>query len=284
LRALAAAAADAADRDALEGALAAACARGQAAFPDLAHQDTAFARDLARILKVADPAALAPLAVEDLFLSSACLARVPGAVERFRARHRETIRAAVARIVPAADVDELEQQLLDQLLLGSASAQPKVAGYAGRAPLDRWIAVAAQRAALMRLRERRAEERARSAAAREVSPGDETHPETAFLKRRYRDDFQQALAEALARLPDRERLLFRLHLVNGVSLEKIGKMFSVTQPTVSRWLAAAREAVREDMKKALAARLGASSAEIASLAAMVASGLDLSISAILRGK
>lgn len=269
---------------AFEAALADICARARAAFPDIAHDNATFVGDLARAAKTADLSGLAALAVEDLFLASACRAKVPRAVETFRARHRQTIRSTVGRIVPAGDVDEIEQQLLDQVLLGASNAAPKIAGYGGRAPLDRWIAVAAQRAALMWLREHRTEARARSAAAREPSPGGDLHPEAAFLKQRYQDDFQQAMAEALGRLPERDRLLLRLHLVNGVSLEKIGQMFSVTQPTVSRWLAAAREALREDIEKTIAARLGSSSAEVASLAGMVASRLDLSISAILRAK
>jgi hypothetical protein len=59
-------------------------------------------------------------------------------------------------------------------------------------------------------------------------------------------------------------------------------MFSVSQPTVSRWLAAAREKLLDDIKRALGARLGTSSAELASLAGMVASRLDLSLSALLK--
>ena len=268
----------------LETALADACARGRAAFPALAYDDAAFVADLGRTLKTSEPAAVAVLALEDLFLVGACLAQVTGAVETFRGRYRETIRRAVGRLVPAGEVDEVEHHLLDQMLIGSVTAAPKIRGYAGRAPLDRWIAVAAQRAALIWLREHKTEARARSAAAREPSPGGDVHPEAAFLKDRYRDDFQQAMTEALQRLPERERLLLRLHLVNGVTLEKVGKMFGVSQPTVSRWLAAAREALRDDIKRTLGARLGSTSTEIASLAGMVASRLDMSISMILQAK
>ncbi len=144
------------------------------------------------------------------------------------------------------------------------------------------MTVASQRTALMSLREHKAETRARNAAAAEPSPGGDLHPEDALMKERYRGDFQRALAEALERLPDRDRLLLKLHLVNGVSVEKVGQMFSVSQPTASRWLAAAREAVREDMKKTLGARLGTTSGEVSSLAGMVASQLELSISMVLK--
>ena len=44
------------------------------------------------------------------------------------------------------------------------------------------------------------------------------------LKERYRTAFEDALKEALTRVPDRERVLLLLHLVNGVTVDKIGKM------------------------------------------------------------
>ena len=112
--------------------------------------------------------------------------------------------------------------------------------------------------------------------------GVNTHPEMAFLKERYRGDFEGALRGSLDRLPERERTLLRLHIVNGVSVEKIGKMYAVSQPTASRWLAAARETLQDDIKATLGSRLGASSEELASLAAMVASRIDLSLSMLLK--
>ena len=107
-------------------------------------------------------------------------------------------------------------------------------------------------------------------------------PETALLKERYRTAFEDALREALARVPERERVLLRLHLVNGVTVDKIGKMFDVSQATASRWLAAARKTVLDDVKATLGERLGATPDELASLAGLVASRLDLSLSLLLK--
>ena len=112
----------------------------------------------------------------------------------------------------------------------------------------------------MWLRENQTEARARDGAAAEPAASGNTHPEMAFVKDRYRGDFEQALKDSLARLPERERTLLRLHIVNGVSVEKIGQMFAVSQPTASRWLAAARATLLDDIKATLGNRLGASSA------------------------
>jgi RNA polymerase sigma-70 factor (ECF subfamily) len=264
--------------------LAEACSRGRTAFPALRLEDATFERHLTAVLagSPVTAEAISALLVEDLYLACACLAGTEGAVAAFRARHGATIRRAIAKVVPASDVGEAEQRLLQSLLVESEGSPPKIAGYAGRAPLDRWLSVSAQRAALMWLREGKAESRARQAAASEPAAAGHTHPETAYLKERYRGDFEQALAEALGRLPDRDRVLLRLHLVNGVSLEKIGLMYAVSQPTASRWLAAAREKLLEDVKQSLGVRLGTSSSELASLAGMVASRLDLSLSVLLK--
>jgi RNA polymerase sigma-70 factor, ECF subfamily len=270
----------------LEADLAAACARGHAAFPGLALDDLAFTRLLARTVKMsgADPRALSALAIEDLFLASACLSGIEGAAAAFGARHGATIRGTIARIVRGADSGEVEQQFVAGLLVGTIAAPAKIGSYAGKAPLDRWLGVAAQRAALMWLRENQTEARARDGAAAEPAANGNTHPETAFVKERYRGDFEQALKDSLARLPERERTLLRLHIVNGVSVEKIGQMFAVSQPTASRWLAAARATLLDDIKATLGSRLGASSQELASLAGMVASRLDLSLSMLLRAR
>ena len=266
--------------------LAAACARGHAAFGELLLDDLTFAKHLARAIKVggANLCAISAMAIEDLFLACACLAGIEGAAIVFNARHGATIRGTIARIVRGADNGEVEQQLVASLLVGSAAAPARIGSYAGKAPLDRWLGVAAQRAALMWLRENQTEARARDSASAEPAASGNTHPEMAFVKDRYRGDFEQALKESLARLPDRQRTLLRLHLVNGVSVEKIGQMFAVSQPTASRWLAAARETLLGDIKSTLGNRLGASSKELASLAGMVASRLDLSLSMLLRSR
>jgi RNA polymerase sigma-70 factor (ECF subfamily) len=272
------------DDGALQATLAAACASGRAAFPQLAVEEEAFAAYMGRVVRAGetDESTLAQLALEDLYLACACLTNVAGAAEVFGGRFGATIRGAVARIVGAADTDEVHQQLQQSLLVGTETSTPKLGSYAGKAPLERWVGVSARRAALMWLRENRTEQNARAAAGAEPGAGSGTHPETAYMKEKYRGIFEDALSQALERLPEQERALLRLHLVNGVSLEKIGTMFSVSQPTASRWLAAARTKLLDDVKVTLAPRLGTSSAELASLAGMVASRIDLSLSTLLK--
>jgi RNA polymerase sigma-70 factor (ECF subfamily) len=266
-----------------EATLAAACVHGRAAHPGITVDDQVFVRHLAAVVarRPEDGSSLDGLALDDLYLASACLAGAPGAVAALRALHGATMRAAIARIVSAADVAEVEQQVLDALVVGLPGVPGKIASYGGQAPLERWLRVTAQRTALMAVRSARTEGRARRAAAAE-SPRSIDAPEIAYLKERYRTDFEQALEQALARLNERDRALLRLHLVGGLTVQGIGKAFGVSQPTASRWLAQARAALLDDIKATLRARLGTSSAELASIAGLVASRLDLSLSQLLR--
>ena len=106
-------------------------------------------------------------------------------------------------------------------------------------------------------------------------------PEVAFAKQRYRAEFERAMADALSVLEERDRLLLRLQLVSQISVENIGKMYGVAQATASRWLATARDRVQTEVVRLLRERLGASPDEIASLAGVLASQIDLSISRLL---
>jgi RNA polymerase sigma-70 factor, ECF subfamily len=259
------------------------CARGRATWARLELSDETFARHLAAVMARAEAGAppLRERAIEDLYLACACLHGVSGAVEAFDATCDPAIRAAVARIARSApQSDEIVQQLREVVLVGRAEAPPRIGSYAGRGPLSRWVAVTAQNIGLMILRSDRAEGRVRDAAAAEamLSPAD---PEVAFIRERYRGALETALADALSALANRERLLLRLNLVNGVSIEKIARMYGVNHSTASRWLGRAREIVRDEMQRLLRERIRVTPSQIGSLWAVVGSQMELSLSRLL---
>jgi RNA polymerase sigma-70 factor, ECF subfamily len=266
--------------------LSALIARGRAAHPMLDVDDEAFVAQLARSAarQTPDGLPLEELAIEDLFLACACAAGAQGAAEAFEARCAERLRVAVGSVTKTDDERrEMEQRLRQLLLVGSAEEPPKIASYGGQGPIDRWVAVVAQRQVVTAIRSEQAERRAREGAALEAAAGAGVlHPEMAFLKERYREQFQQAMAEALGKLGERDRLLLRLHLVSGVSVAQIGQMYGVSQSTASRWLADAREAVSGEVTRFLRENAGLAASELQSLAGLVASQLNLSVSRLLR--
>ena len=270
---------------ALEVRLAALVARGRDAHPDLAVDDLTFVRHLARCASNRNAEAGPPpeqLHVEDLYLACACVGGVSGAAARFEQRCDPRLKAVLATTVRSPDLrTEIRQRVLDVLLVGTVDAPARIAGYGGQGPLDSWTAVVAQRQLVTLLRKDGSEQRAREGAAMEAALDGALQPEVAFAKQRYRAEFERAMADALSVLEERDRLLLRLQLVSQISVENIGKMYGVAQATASRWLATARDRVQTEVVRLLRERLGASPDEIASLAGVLASQIDLSISRLL---
>jgi RNA polymerase sigma-70 factor (ECF subfamily) len=102
------------------------------------------------------------------------------------------------------------------------------------------------------------------------------------MKSELRRDLEAAIEQAMGRLEVRARLVLRLYLVTGMTLAAIGKSLGVSQSTVSGLLAKARHSVLVDVRQDLGKRLKASKGDLASIARLVASQLDISISRVLR--
>ena len=280
------AAASAPDLAALEEQLVALAARGAAAHVDLSLDGTLFAAHLGRCGAPVGTMTLARIHAEDLFLVAAALFGDETAVAKLRRVHRPVLAGYLRHIdVSRPFLEEVEQRLWGTALVGGSDGEPKLAGYSGQGALAGWVGISAQRIALMIRRHERAEKRALAGAAAEADAEAELlsrDPELAFIKGRLRNDFRAALTQALSSLEDRERMIFRLHLVDGLTVEVIAKMYGVSHSTVSRWLAKARDQVIHEAQRLLRDQMRLSPAEFESMAALVVSRLDLSVSRILR--
>ncbi len=268
----------------LETVLAELLASARAAWPRVRLEDAVFLRHLAeRLAPASEPErTLRALPAADLFLACACVHGDAAAQAALDAHFLPKVAAAVARVYPGADAaSEVCQVLREKLLTSEAGHPPRLAGYLGQGPLAAWLRAAAVRTALNLRRSAQRQARAEEEALAEATLPGGTHPELELLRQRHRADFQTALAEALAALPSRERTVLRLHLVEGLSLERIGTVYRTHKSTVSRWLARAREAVLEGTRSRLAERLRLSSGELHSLLRDVPAQLDQSLSALL---
>ena len=263
----------------LEVTLAALCARGQTAHPDLAIEDCDLVGHLARCdAPVAGSVEDALAHAGDLYLAFACVRGNDLAASRIVVAHADMM----ARVLRKIDsdptfIDDVVQRFWDAALVGTISAPPRLATYSGLGPLAGWIGVGTQRIALMMQRHDQAEGRARRSAI--VDADVLLHDaELAFIKERYRGEFELATRKALQALDDRERMILRLHLVDGITIERIGKAYGVSHSTVSRWFAAARDKVIAETQRVLNDELRLSPGEFESLKRLVLSQLDLSMS------
>jgi RNA polymerase sigma-70 factor (ECF subfamily) len=263
----------------LEGVLGKIVAAGRAAHPEIVLSDRSFGAHLARCgapledETVLDDSTHAP----DLYLACAAVAGEEAAVRKLVRTHEGSITAALRRIDPStAFVSDALQRLWDSVLIGTVSSPPRLSSFAGRGPLGGWLSIAAQRVALMMKRHEDAEGRARAGSALGDLPLED--PELVLLKQRYREPFERATRQALETLDDRERLIFRLHLVDGVTVERIAKTYGVSHSTISRWFANARQKVVIEVRRVLREALAISEQDFESLERLVVSQLDLSLS------
>ena len=221
-----------------------------------------------------------PAYVEDLYLACACARGLPEALARFERDLLPPARQALARRGMAADVvDEAMQRLRERLLLPRPDAPPRMAEYDGRGPLDAWVRTVALRLALTELRERAARPAA-DALGLALLPTDDAS--FAALKHRHHTDLEAAIAAALAALEPRERAFLRLHLVENVGVEDIGRVYGVSRATMTRWLKAARDTFTRRVHEELRRRLKVEDSELDSLLRTLLSGLELSVRRLLR--
>lgn len=268
----------------VDGRRAALYSRGRAAHPCLEVTEAAFGRSLARAAAAAAAgrerrAALEELAIEDVYLACACGGGAVGAAVAFETRFGKVIRRAVARVLATYDErDDAEQRVRQHLLVGDAGAPPAIDKYLGYGPLESWVSVVAIRVAISLGRAESSERRLRGKAIAEATGID---PERLIIREEVRLELETAVKDALAALSDRERLILRLFLVSGMTLDAISRSMGVSRQAVSRSLARSREGLLEDVNRSLKERLKVSRGDLTSIIRLVASQLDVSISRLL---
>jgi RNA polymerase sigma-70 factor (ECF subfamily) len=271
----------------VEGSLVRICERAEATFPTLRMDRAAFvrwlgAREAGRTL-VAPSAELDADAVAELWLCAALAAGVRGAAEAFEARYLAPLPAALGRLrLSASELDELTQIVRTKLLVHDTKdgGEPLVAKYAGKGRLAGFVKVTATREAISRFRSQRATEAFDEEAM--FLPASGTDPGLSAVKREARTAFRESLVAALGALEPRDRNLLRLHLLGGVTLERLATMHGKDRATIVRWLRDARARVLDGTKRELGRRLAAPADEVESLIGLATSNLDVTLERLLR--
>jgi RNA polymerase sigma-70 factor (ECF subfamily) len=106
-------------------------------------------------------------------------------------------------------------------------------------------------------------------------------PEMHLLKSRYGGAIAESLRAAIEALDEHQRAILRYAMVAGWTTDRIGKLYGVHRTTVTRWVAAAREALAAQVCEEVAQRLGIASDEVASIVQLVRSQIDVSLARIL---
>jgi RNA polymerase sigma-70 factor len=262
--------------DGFDGDLLGIYRRGRIAHPDIGLDFAIFAEFFWTANGGGGDGPTALLAAGDLFLAYACAGGVRGAAARFEVYCGASIDRAVARALPLVkDREEAGQRTRQILLVGE---RPKISQYRGQGPLAHWVSVVALRVAVSTGRADTAERRLRQRLiADAIGAAD---PERQLMEREIRLKVEGALTEALNQLERRDRLVLRLHLVSGMSLTAIAKMFRVNHTTVSRRV----RRICEGLLNAVAGVLRGGAFrndDLSSVLGLLASRLDISVSRLL---
>lgn len=263
---------------ALEDALTALYDAGRAAWPNVAVDPLTFARHLASIWT--EDAALPRVAFgADVYLACACALGDARAIAAFDRAYAGVIARAVARVGPTLGEDAA-QLVREKLLVKSGERLPKIAEYAGRAPLGGWLATVAVRTA-QNLRRRREDRPGVTRPLEEMGLEAAGDPDLDLLEARYKGELEASVRHGLTLLTTRERTILRLHLEQRMTVDALAAHYGTSRATAGRWLKAARDALAEHARADLSARLGLSPSEIDSVAKLLRSRLDVSVVRLL---
>lgn len=221
-------------------------------------------------------------ALAELVLAKALAEGSAEAAAVFESRYLAPLAPRLARMrLSDAELDEVKQRTREKLLVARDGARARIEEYAGEGRLAGLVQVTATREALSLFREKRRETPLDEAA---LAPAFELDPGIEILKGRAREAFREAFANAVASLEPRQRNLLRLHLLGGVTLEKLAELHGVHRATVVRWLAAAREQVARETERAVGSSLELHGTELASVMNAIRSRMDVSVERLFRSQ
>ncbi len=203
--------------------------QASAEHPDLAVPRDVFFTHLGRVPEVA----LDRVRGADLYLAIACARGDARAHAKLDAEVMPKLGAALERFEPAVDADDLQQKLRTRLLLPRGARPPRIDSYVGLGSLANWLRAIAVRLALRMTRRRRAEAANEEHLEQLVADDD---PELGLLRAQYRDAFRAAFRAAFESLSTRDRNVLRLHLLDGLSVDRIAALYGVHRASAFRWL------------------------------------------------
>jgi RNA polymerase sigma-70 factor (ECF subfamily) len=177
-----------------------------------------------------------------------------------------------------AEIPDALQVVRERLFAGP---RPRIKAYNASAPLEAWIRVVGIRVAIDLRRSELSAHRGPKALRTEPEPV-ARDPATTVVRTRYQVEFERVLRMKLAELPARERNVLRLHVIEGVSIEKVALAHGVHRGTVARWVWNAGQAVMAEVRRHFAERHGIIGADFDSVAHLLRSQISLSVKELQR--
>lgn len=218
-------------------------------------------------------AALDELRAAELYLAIACSVGIDHAIIAFDEHYLSRLPALLTRAGwDAATATEIVQATRVRFLVGDTGCAPKIAEYDGRGSLATWLRVLALRGAMAAARTRR-----REVAVDDLVLVTESSPELDLLRSRFGAELELAFRGTFEALGPRDRNLLRYHVIERLGIDRIAALHGIHRATAARWIARARDALIEGVRRALQTHLQVDAAELDSLFQRVRSKLELSL-------
>jgi RNA polymerase sigma-70 factor (ECF subfamily) len=274
---------DSEDRPALSSQLDEMWRAARATWPSVELGEPAFISHLALHLSEHVPAAdaLQQLCTADLYLACACATGNADAIAAFERHCLTDLDRALARLRVGPDViAEVKQRVRCRVLLADRG-RPRIVDFSGRGTLRAWVRVIAVREAL---RVTRWSQREIHTDDDELLQGFVTSEALGLehLKDQYRRAFTQAFDRALRELPVRDKTMLRQHVLDGLTIDRLGALYRLHRATAARTLERARRAVLAATRAHMRAELEVGSTELSSILRSIRSRLEISLRGLRR--
>jgi RNA polymerase sigma-70 factor len=259
----------------------------RAKWPTVTLDPALFMRHLAERLLAKAPAGPLESLLEsphlaDLYLACACLHGVPSAIAACEHHYLTKLPKLLGQPRhSAAALDDICQLTRVKILVPTSEEPPKIAEYTGHGSLVGWVRAIASRISI------RQQEAVKPSTDQppddilDMLPEPGAAPDMDVIRQRHQADLRHAMHEAFALLSAEDRHLLRLYYVDKLSMYKLAPLLRVSQPTVSRRLAEAREQVYKETRRLVQERLGLSQPEFLSFMKLIDSQFDVRISQLL---
>ncbi len=173
----------------------------------------------------------------------------------------------------AAQIDDLLAELKLRLLQPAPDGRITLLQYGARARLARWLRVAAMRDYNATRRQPETLDDSRLAELLVTGSG----PELGAFHHAFKVAVADAFRESIRALGDKDRDVLRHHLLERLSVDRIGALYDVHRSTAARWLVSIRDALHTSTRSILCSQLQLSDSEFEAAMQVVLSGLTYSI-------
>ncbi len=225
-----------------------------------------------------------PRFAPDVYLAAAIEHRVPAALTWLQQQVHRSVRGLSER-VPVQLLADIESAVLELVAVGSDQRPARIREYAARGPLVGWLQVLVSRMAQQRAEapSTRVADGALESALLDELEHSGAGVELQVLRAKFHGALGASLRAAAQALPERDRALLRMHYVDAIGLDELGRAYQVHRATISRWLMAAREAYLVATRAELSRRTGVSAAEVDSVVRALQSQVDVSLRRVFGG-